>query len=105
MLADVTCLGLSGGRAVDVLDRSGITANKNVIPFDQRKPVDPSGIRFGTPALTTRGMGPDQMRSIGGWIVDLLKSPNEEDLARRVRGGVSELCRQFPVPGDGDNSP
>jgi len=102
MLVDVSPLGLSGQQAEQVLDRCGITANKNVIPFDRRKPVDPSGVRFGTPALTTRGMGPDEMRAVGHWIVDLLRSPDDERLAERVRGGVAELCRQFPVPGDGN---
>jgi len=102
MLVDVSPLGLSGRQAEQVLDRCGITANKNVIPFDGRKPVDPSGVRFGTPALTTRGMEPDQMRTIGRWIVELLRSPDDERLAERVRGGVAELCRQYPVPGDGN---
>ena len=58
MLVDVTPLGIGGKQAEAVLDRCGITVNKNMIPFDERKPVDPSGIRIGTPALTTRGMGP-----------------------------------------------
>ena len=71
-----------------------------MIPFDQRKPMDPSGIRIGTPALTTRGMGCDEMRRIGGWILEVLKSPDDEKLIARVRGAVGELCRQFPVPSD-----
>ena len=62
MLVDVTPLGLTGGKAEAALDRCGITVNKNMIPFDQRKPMDPSGIRIGTPALTTRGMGADEMQ-------------------------------------------
>lgn len=103
MLADVTPLGLSGGEAEQLLDSCGITANKNVIPFDRRKPADPSGIRLGTPALTTRGMGPQEMRTIGGWILDLLKAPDDHGLAERVREEVAQLCREFPVPGDGGN--
>jgi glycine hydroxymethyltransferase len=102
MLADVTTLGLSGARGERVLDRCGITANKNIVPFDQRKPVDPSGVRFGTPALTTRGMGCDEMRTVGGWIVAVLRSPDDEKLAARIRGQVAGLCRQFPVPGNGE---
>ena len=101
ILADVTPLGLTGGQAEAALHRCGVTVNKNMIPFDRRKPMDPSGIRIGTPALTTRGMGGDQMRAVGGWILDVLKSPDDEQLAARIRGEVLELCRQFPLPGDG----
>ncbi len=70
-----------------------------MIPFDTRKPMDPSGIRVGTPALTTRGMGGDEMRRIGGWILESLKSPDDETLSKRIRGEVNALCQQFPVPG------
>ena len=98
MLCDVTSLGLAGRQAEESLDRCGITVNKNMIPYDERKPLDPSGIRIGTPALSTRGMGPDEMRRIGGWILSVLKSPADEALLTRVRGDVSELCRHFPVP-------
>jgi glycine hydroxymethyltransferase len=98
MLADVTPLGLTGGKAEKALERCGITVNKNMIPYDQRKPLDPSGIRIGTPALTTRGMGPDEMRHIGGWMLAVLKAPQDERLAERIRQDVRELCREFPVP-------
>jgi glycine hydroxymethyltransferase len=100
MLVDVTVLGLTGRQAETALDRCGITVNKNMIPFDQRKPLDPSGIRIGTPALTTRGIGCGEMRTIGGWILEVLKSPDDEKLSQRIRGAVSDLCCQFPVPGD-----
>ncbi|MBN1910649.1 MAG: serine hydroxymethyltransferase [Pirellulales bacterium] len=100
ILADVTPLGTTGRQAEEALGRCGITINKNMIPFDQRKPMDPSGVRIGTPALTTRGMGTDQMRTIGQWIVATLKSPDDEALSQRIRGEVSELCKQFPVPSD-----
>src|SRR5574340_975560 len=85
MLADVTSLGLTGKQAESALGRCGITVNKNMIPYDGRKPIDPSGIRIGTPALTTRGMGTDEMRTIGGWMLDALKAPDDEALARRLR--------------------
>ncbi len=98
MLADVTSLGLSGRPAEEALGRCGITVNKNMIPFDQRKPVDPSGIRIGTPALSSRGMGTDEMRRIGGWMLAVMKAPGDSALAARVRGEISDLCRQFPVP-------
>ena len=69
MLVDVTTLGIGGKLAEASLDKAGITVNKNMIPYDERKPMDPSGIRIGTPALTTRGMGPGEMRTIAGWIL------------------------------------
>ncbi len=98
MLVDVTPLNVGGKLATDVLERCGITVNMNMIPFDTRKPLDPSGIRIGTPALTTRGMGTDEMRRIGRWILDALKSPDDTALQQRIRGEVSSLCSQFPVP-------
>ena len=98
LLADVTPLGLTGRIAEEALGRCGITVNKNMIPFDRRKPMDPSGIRIGTPALTTRGMGCDELRTVGGWILEALKAPDDAKLAERIRGDVHELCGQFPVP-------
>jgi glycine hydroxymethyltransferase len=98
MLADVTPLGLTGGKAEAALERGGITVNKNMIPYDERKPLDPSGIRIGTPALTTRGMGPDEMQVIGGWMLSILSSPEDTKLAQRVRSDVRQLCDEFPVP-------
>jgi glycine hydroxymethyltransferase len=98
LLVDVTPLGIGGKVAEQALDRCGITINKNMIPYDERKPVDPSGIRIGTPALTTRGMGTDEMRRIGFWILAALRSPNDEELLKEIRGEVRELCQQFPVP-------
>jgi glycine hydroxymethyltransferase len=62
--------------------------------------MDPSGIRIGTPALTTRGMGTAEMRTIGGWFLQVLKSPEDETLLTRIRGEVKNLCKQFPVPGE-----
>ncbi len=97
VLADVTSLGVSGKIAEAALDRCRITVNKNMIPFDQRKPLDPSGIRIGTPALTTRGMGIAEMRTVGGWILDVLRAADDEQLAERIRGQVADLCAQFPV--------
>jgi glycine hydroxymethyltransferase len=101
MLADVTPLGLTGAQAEKALGHCGITVNKNMIPFDQRKPLDPSGIRIGTPALTTRGMGCDEMRAIGAWFLEVLRAPEDRAVLGRIRGQVSDLCRQFPVPSDG----
>jgi glycine hydroxymethyltransferase len=98
MLADVTTVGLTGKLAEEALGRCGITVNKNMIPYDERKPLDPSGIRIGTPALTTRGMGTHEMTRIGGWIMQILRSPEDSPLAERIRGEVRELCESFPVP-------
>ena len=98
MLVDVTPLGLGGKKAEETLDRCGITVNKNMIPFDERKPMDPSGIRVGTPALTTRGMGTDEMRRIGGWMIDALKGADDASATSRVRSEVRNLCESFPVP-------
>jgi glycine hydroxymethyltransferase len=98
MLVDVTPLGIGGAMAETTLEQCGITVNKNMIPFDQRKPMDPSGIRVGTPALTTRGMGVEQMRAIGGWMLQALGAPDDQACHQQIRGQVRELCAQFPVP-------
>jgi glycine hydroxymethyltransferase len=98
MLADVTPLAIGGKLAEETLDRCGITVNKNMIPYDERKPVDPSGIRIGTPALTTRGMGPDEMKTIGAWMLAALRAPDDAVALERIRGEIRQLCEQFPVP-------
>ena len=98
MLVDVTPLGIGGKLAEETLDRCGITCNKNMIPYDDRKPMDPSGIRLGTPAITTRGMGTDEMQRIADWILEALKSPDNAATLARVRGEVADLADQFPVP-------
>ena len=99
MLIDVfTKAGIGGKQAETALDAAGITVNKNMIPYDPRKPMDPSGIRIGTPALTTRGMKEPEMKQIARWITDVLAKPADDDLISRVRGSVRELCEHFPVP-------
>jgi glycine hydroxymethyltransferase len=98
ILLDVTTLGLGGKRAEDALGSCGITVNKNMIPFDERKPMDPSGVRVGTPALTTRGMGPAEMKRIAGWILSALKAPDDSRLHTAIRTEIFDLCQQFPVP-------
>jgi len=99
MLCDMTAIGLSGKIGEEALDHAGITVNKNMIPFDQRKPLDPSGVRLGTAALTTRGMKQDEMKRVGNWILDVLKNPEDRTIAERVRGEIAEFARAFPVPG------
>ena len=98
VLVDVTPLGVGGKVAEAALGACHITVNKNMIPFDQRKPMDPSGIRIGTPALTSRGMDEDAMRSVGRWILEALRSPEDTAVHERICGEVSQLCEQFPVP-------
>lgn len=99
MLCDVTAVGLSGKIAEAALDKAGITANKNMIPYDQRKPLDPSGIRLGTAALTTRGMKADEMRRVGAWILQVFRKPDDEANISTVRGEIAEFCKNYPVPG------
>ena len=98
VLVDVTPAGLGGKLAEASLDRCGITCNKNMIPFDERKPMDPSGIRLGTPALTTRGMGQDEMRQIARWILSVLAAPEDEAVLEATKREVVDLAEQFPVP-------
>src|SRR5207247_2675607 len=95
LLVDVVSRGLTGKVAEQALDAAGITVNKNMIPFDARAPADPSGIRIGTPALTSRGMKEDEMRRIAAWIADVLARPDDRATLERVRGGVRDLCQQF----------
>ncbi len=100
LLVDVTPLGIGGKIAESTLDRCGITVNMNMIPFDQRRPMDPSGIRIGTPALTTRGMGADEMKTIATWILQALKQHDDTDAIEKIRQDVVALAGQFPVPAD-----
>jgi glycine hydroxymethyltransferase len=98
MLVDVTPLGIGGKQAETVLDACGITVNKNMIPYDTRKPMDPSGIRVGTPALTTRGMGVDEMKTIGRWMLEALRSPDDAAVHQDIRDQIRDLCLDFPAP-------
>ncbi|WP_417374844.1 serine hydroxymethyltransferase [Gimesia maris] len=99
MLCDVTAIDLSGKIAEEALDKAGITVNKNMIPYDQRKPLDPSGIRIGTAALTTRGMKEDEMKKVGAWILKVLGAPEDEANIATVKGEIEEFAQSFPVPG------
>ena len=98
LMVDMVSRNLTGKIAEQALDAAGITVNKNMIPFDTRRPLDPSGIRIGTPALTTRGMREPEMRTIAGWISEVLAHPEDAATKERVHGKVRELCEQFPAP-------
>jgi len=95
MLVDVFSKGINGQQAEQALERAGITVNKNTIPFDQNPPLTPSGIRLGTPALTTRGMKEPEMEAIGDWIADVLDHIGDETVQKRVRREVETLCERF----------
>ena len=99
MMCDVTTIGLSGKVAEHALDAAGITVNKNMIPYDQRKPMDPSGIRIGTAALTTRGMKTDEMKRVGAWILAALKSHEDATAIERIRAEIADFAKAFAVPG------
>jgi len=97
MLVDVFEKGILGSEAELALGKAGITVNKNSIPYDTNPPLKPSGIRVGTPALTTRGMKEPEMRLIGSWITKALDKRNDDAALDRIRGEVAELANRFPL--------
>src|SRR5947209_749809 len=97
MLVDVFSKGMLGSEAEKALGEAGITINKNAIPFDTNPPMKPSGIRIGTPALTTRGMKENEMRQIGRWIAESLLHRNDGAVLSKIRQQVLEMCESFPL--------
>jgi glycine hydroxymethyltransferase len=97
MLVDVFSKGITGKVAEAALGKAGITVNKNVIPFDQNPPMVASGIRVGTPAVTTRGMREPEMEMIGELITRALKTPEDDGALAMIRAEVETLCRKFPL--------
>jgi glycine hydroxymethyltransferase len=97
MLIDLTNKDISGKKAENRLETAGITVNKNMVPYDERSPMITSGIRVGTPAMTTRGMGPDEMVRIVDLIDRVIEAPDDESTAADVKSEVRELCGQFPL--------
>jgi glycine hydroxymethyltransferase len=97
MLIDVFSKGMLGSEAEKALGEAGITVNKNAIPFDTNPPLRPSGIRIGTPALTTRGMKEGEMRQVGRWIAEALNNRTDASALKRIRGQVLELAEGFPL--------
>jgi glycine hydroxymethyltransferase len=99
ILIDLTGKKVIGKKAAKALDRANIVGNYNTIPFDPRKPFSPSGLRIGTPSVTTRGMKEDEMRQIARWMDDAIASVKDEDALDRIGADVRDFCRQYPAPG------
>jgi glycine hydroxymethyltransferase len=99
IVIDLTNKQVIGRKAAQALDRAGIVCNYNTIPYDPRKPFSPSGIRLGTPAVTSRGMKEQEMRQIGAWIDKVIARIDDETVIARIAGEVREFSRQFPAPG------
>ena len=95
VLIDLRNKGITGKPAQELLEKAGIVTNRNTIPYDPRTPYDPSGIRLGTPALTTRGMEEKEMRKIASWINEVISNPSS---AARIKTEVKKLCQKFPIP-------
>jgi glycine hydroxymethyltransferase len=100
LLVDVTPLGLTGASAEEALEKAGVTCNKNAIPFDTKPPAVTSGIRLGTPALTSRGMKDAEMRTVASLILQAFKNPEDEAHLQKIRAQVGELTQQFPLYAD-----
>jgi glycine hydroxymethyltransferase len=101
ILVDLTNKQTPGKPVAQALDRAGIVLNYNAVPFDPRKPFDPSGVRLGTPAVTSRGMGESEMRQVAVWIDEVVEATRrgDEEPLERIAGEVRELCAAFPAPG------
>ncbi|MGH7935108.1 MAG: serine hydroxymethyltransferase [Candidatus Binataceae bacterium] len=99
ILVDLTNKKVIGKKGAQALERAGIICNYNTVPFDPRKPFSPSGIRLGTPAITSRGMQEAEMRQIGAWMDEVIAHVDDETTIARVGGEVREFCRRFPAPG------
>ncbi len=97
ILMDLSQKEITGKAAEIALDESGITVNKNTVPNEKRSPFVTSGIRLGTPALTTRGMGPAEMKKIAAWIGQVLKNPDDQTVKSKVHSEVKEMCKSFPI--------
>ena len=97
MLIDLSNKHITGKKAEITLGKAGITVNKNMVPFDERSPFVTSGIRVGTPAITTRGMGDPEIRQIVRWIDEALSDPENEVGLARIKSNVNELCSNFPI--------
>jgi glycine hydroxymethyltransferase len=99
ILIDLTKKGVPGKVAAQALDAAGMVCNYNTVPFDPRKPMDPSGIRLGTPAITSRGMKEPEMVKLAAWMDRIISKPEDTELQARVAAEIAEQCKAFPAPG------
>ncbi len=99
ILVDVTKLCTTGKPFAKALDMAGIVCNYNTVPFDPRPPMDPSGVRLGTPSITSRGMGKPEMENLATWMGEVAQNIENEDVLTRISGEVKEMCASFPAPG------
>ena len=99
ILVDLTGTGVTGRQAEECLEAAGIIVNRNTIPFDPHPPLITSGIRLGTPAVTTRGFGIEEMKLVAALIVKVITSPGNQSIRNQVKQEVRQICQRFPVPG------
>ncbi len=99
ILVDLTNKKVIGKKGSKALETAGIVCNYNTVPYDPRKPFSPSGLRLGTPAVTSRGMGAAEMRQIASWMDQAIANASDEVALKRIAGEVTEMCRKFPAPG------
>lgn len=100
LLIDLTNKDMPGKTAENALSKAGMTVNKNTVPYDPRSPFDPSGIRLGTPALTTRGMKESEMKLVAKWMDRALQAPEDDDALSKINNEIKEFCKDFPLPRD-----
>jgi glycine hydroxymethyltransferase len=99
ILIDVTNKGTTGKPYAKALDKAGIVCNYNTVPFDKRPPFDPSGVRIGTPSMTSRNMGTAEMEKLAEWMSQVADNVDNESRLEQIAAQVKELCKHFPAPG------
>jgi glycine hydroxymethyltransferase len=100
-LIDLSDKNVSGKIAAQALEKAGIVCNANTVPYDKRKPFDPSGIRLGTPSITSRGLSTKEMPQIASWLSKVVAAPDHEATLTQVANEIKALCQSFPAPGIG----
>jgi glycine hydroxymethyltransferase len=97
LLIDLSSLEVTGKEAEKLLGEAGITVNKNTVPNEKRSPFVTSGVRIGTPALTTRGMKEEEMKKIAQWITEIINKPSDEAMRSNIKASIEEMCKKFPI--------